>query len=129
MNTEELIKPIREKIKDTFASLIPEDQWEEMIKKEVSSFFNTQNTTGYSSRASNTNFELEVQRLLKEETDLKVKQYLKDNFDNIWHGNNGEIKCNYIVENIIVKNAGSILSDMIGGAIQMRLQQAGFNTY
>lgn len=37
MNTEELIKPIKEKIKDTFASLIPEEQWEEMIKKE----FNT----------------------------------------------------------------------------------------
>lgn len=129
MNTEELIKPIKDKIKDTFASLIPEDQWEELIKKEVNTFFNRENTTSYSSRPSNTDFQLEVQRLLKQQTEEKVKEYLNTNFNDIWYNSEGTDKCNSIVEEAITKNAGKILSDMIGGALQMRLQQAGFNTY
>lgn len=128
MNTYDLIQPIKEKIRDTFASLIPEEKWEEIIKTEVNNFFKKGYDSNSYNRPSNTNFELEVQRLLKEETDLKVKEYFSTNFNDIWYNNDGTIKCATIVEEIITKNAGSILADMIGGAISMRLQQAGFNT-
>jgi hypothetical protein len=33
------VDKVKEKIKNTFADLIPEEQWDEMIQKEINSFF------------------------------------------------------------------------------------------
>ena len=33
------MKAIRDKIKDSFASLITDEQWNEMIKKEIDEYF------------------------------------------------------------------------------------------
>ena len=34
-----LMQGVKDRIKATFVSLIPEEQWEEMVKKEVDKFF------------------------------------------------------------------------------------------
>jgi hypothetical protein len=70
-------------------------------------------------------FTKEVHSSLNEEVKARVKDYLKENFNNVW-SNNGIPVCNMKVEEMITKNAGKILSDMIGGSIQMALNNAGF---
>ena len=115
---------VKERIKDAFVSLIPDEQWEQMVKKEVDSYFAVK-PEGYSNRGQSSDFTLDVHRVLKAEVDKRVKEYLQSNFTAVWD-QNGVPKCDQKVEEMITKNAGKILADMIGGSIQMMLQNAGF---
>ena len=119
------LQSVKEKIKDSFVSLIPDDQWNEMVKKEIDSYFQVKDE-GYGERGRSSNFTREVHTCLQEEVRVKVKEYLQVNFNAVWY-NNGVPVCNSKVEEIITQNAGKILSDMIGGTIQAALNQAGFS--
>ena len=123
-NADEALKSVKEKIKDSFVSLIPDEQWNEMVQKEVSSYFK-EKQDGYGDRGYSSSFTKDVHSVLSEEVKVKVKEYLQANFNNTWY-DNGVPVCNEKVEEMITKNAGKILSDMIGGTIQMSLQNAGF---
>jgi hypothetical protein len=114
---------VKERIKDAFVSLIPDEQWEQMVKKEVASYFDVK-TEGYT-RGQSSDFTQDVHRVLKEEVDKRVKEYLQSNFTTVWD-QNGLAKCNQKVEEIITKNAGKVLADMIGGSMQTMLYNAGF---
>lgn len=120
----EAAQKIKEKIKDTFATLIPEEQWNEMVQKEINNYFK-QTEEGYGQRGYSSSFQKDVHSVLSDETKQRVKEYLQTNFDSVWY-ENGVSVCNKYVEDIITKNAGKILSDMIGGSIQMALSNAGF---
>lgn len=127
-NAEEAMNSVKDKIKDAFVSLIPDEQWNEMVKTEVNKYFaETEDYNGYSNRQRTSGFSRTVFSLLDSEVNIRVTDYLKENFQLIWYNSNGEAKCNAKVEEMITKNAGQILADMIGASIQMRLQQAGFN--
>ena len=120
----EALKSVKERIKDAFVSLIPDEQWNEMVKKEVDTYFQVKDE-GYGERGRYSNFTREVHTCLQEEVKVRVKEYLQENFNNVWY-ENGVPVCNAKVEEMITKNAGKILSDMIGGSIQMALNQSGF---
>lgn len=120
----EALKSVKEKIKDSFVSLIPDEQWNEMVKKEVDTYFQVKDE-GYGERGRSSNFTREVHTCLQEEVRVRVKEYLQENFNNVWN-ENGVPVCNAKIEEMITKNAGKILSDMIGGSIQIALNQAGF---
>ena len=116
----EALKSVKERIKDSFVSLIPEAQWNEMVKKEVDKQEERYINTNYSS-----NFTKDVHSVLQEEVKERIKEYLAANFSDIWYDNGIPI-CNSKVEEMITKNAGKILTDLIGGTIQMAIQNAGY---
>lgn len=120
----EAMKNVKDKIKDAFVTLIPDEQWNEMVKKEVDSYFQ-QKQEGYGERGYSSSFTKDVHSVLQQEVKDRVKQYLNENFNNTWY-DNGVPVCNTKVEEMITKNAGKILSDIIGGTIQMALQGAGY---
>ncbi len=120
----EALKSVKEKIKDSFVSLIPDEQWNDMVKKEVDSYFQAKEE-GYGHRGYSSSFTRDVHNLLQKEVEVRVKKYLQSEFNEVWH-NDGVSVCNEKVEEFITKNAGKILSDMIGGTIQMALSQAGY---
>lgn len=124
-DANEALKHVKERIKDSLVSLIPDDQWNEMVKKEVDSYFKEKDE-GYGDRGRSSSFTREVHTCLQEEVRVKVKEYLVTNFNKVWH-NNGVPICNEKVEEMITKNAGKILSDMIGATIQNALSAAGYN--
>jgi FKBP-type peptidyl-prolyl cis-trans isomerase (trigger factor) len=123
-DANEALKSVKEKIKDSFVSLIPDEQWNEMVKKEVDSYFK-ETKEGYGERGYSSSFTKDVHSILSQEVKERVKQYLIENFNTVWI-NNGVPVCNQKVEQIITNNAGKILSDMIGGTIQLALQNAGY---
>lgn len=120
----EALKSVKERIKDAFVSLIPDEQWDEMVKKEVDTYFQVKDE-GYGERGRSSSFTREVHACLQDEVRARVKEYLQENFNSTWYENGIPI-CDSKVEEMITKNAGKILSDMIGGSIQMALNQAGF---
>lgn len=120
----EALKSVKERIKEAFVSLIPDEQWNEMVKKEVDTYFQVKEE-GYGERGRSSSFTREVHTCLQDEVRTRVKEYLQENFNNVWY-DNGVPVCNAKVEEMITKNAGKILSDMIGGTIQMVLNNAGY---
>lgn len=118
------MKSVKERIKEAFVSLIPDDQWNEMVEKEINAYFERKELK-YDTRGWASNFTKDVHSVLSEEVKKRVKEYLNSNFSNTWH-ENGIPVCNAAVEDIITKNAGKILSDMIGGTIQISLSNAGY---
>jgi FKBP-type peptidyl-prolyl cis-trans isomerase (trigger factor) len=123
-DVNEAMKNVKDKIKDALVTLIPDEQWNEMVKKEVDSYFH-QKQEGYGERGYSSSFTKDVHSILEQEVKDRVKTYLNENFNAIWY-DNGVPVCNAKVEEMITKNAGKILSDMIGGTIQMALQNAGY---
>ncbi len=124
-DANEAMKSVKDKIKDSFVSLIPDEQWNEMVKKEIDEYFKEREEgAGYRNYASM--FTKDVHSVLSQEVNVKVKNYLIENFSDTWY-NNGIPVCNKKVEEIITNNAGKILADMIGGSIQSALSQAGYN--
>ena len=116
---------IKEQIKNTFASLIPEEQWEAMVKKEIDSYFE-EKAEVYDTRGRSSTFTKDVHTLLAEEVKSRTKVYLTGpDFQTTWV-HNGISTCNIKVEEMITKNAGKILADMIGGTISMALNNAGY---
>lgn len=116
---------IKEQIKNTFANLIPEEQWEAMVKKEIDSYFE-ERAEVYDTRGRSSTFTKDVHSLLAEEVKSRTKVYLTGpDFQPTWISN-GIPTCNIKVEEMITKNAGKILSDMIGGTISMALNSAGY---
>ena len=123
-DANEAMKSVKEKIKDSFVSLIPDEQWNEMVKKELDEYFKERHEgSNYRNYASM--FTKDVHSIISDEVKVKVKEYLSTNFNNVWY-NNGIPVCNEKVEEIISKNAGKILADMIGGTVQMALSNAGY---
>lgn len=118
------MKNVREKIKDTFVSLIPDEQWNDMVKKEVDEYFKPKDE-GYNNRTQSSSFTRDVHQVLFEEVKVRVKEYLTANFTNTWN-NKGVMVCDAKVEEFINNNAGKILADMIGTTIVNALQQAGY---
>lgn len=123
-DVNEAMKNVKDKIKDAFVTLIPDEQWNEMVKKEIDSYFQKKQE-GYGERGYSSSFSKDVHSVLQQEVKDRVKQYLNENFNATWY-DNGVPVCNAKVEEMITKNAGKILSDMIGGTIQMALQGAGY---
>lgn len=121
----EALKSVKERIKEAFVSLIPDKQWNEMVKKEVDTYFQVKEE-GYGERGRSSSFTREVHTCLQDEVRTRVKKYLQENFNNVWY-DNGLPVCNAKVEEMITKNAGKILSDMIGGTIQLALNNAGYH--
>lgn len=123
-DVNEAMKNVKDKIKDAFVTLIPDEQWNEMVKKEIDTYF-MKSEERYDNRSYRSDFTRDVHSVLQAEVKEKVKQYLDENFNATWY-DNGVPVCNAKVEEMITKNAGKILSDMIGGTIQMAIQNAGY---
>ena len=126
-DVNEAMKSVREKIKDSFVSLIPDDQWNEMVKKEIDEYFKSREE-GYGNRGYASSFTKDVHFVLESEVKGRVKKYLDVNFNSVWDSNGYPI-CNAKIEEFISNNAGRVLADMIGSTIQMALQSAGYNIH
>jgi hypothetical protein len=85
-DVNEAMKNVKDKIKDAFVNLIPDEQWNEMVKKEIDLYFQ-QKEERYDNRNYTSNFTKDVHSVLQQEVKDRTKQYLLQNFDNVWFQN------------------------------------------
>jgi len=107
-----LMEMVRDRIRATYVSLIPDDQWTAMVKREVDLFFEEKNETTYgttrSSRFKDVVFS-ELEKVAKE----KVKEELAKLSEGFW---TGEVSPQ--VQKLWVDNMGAIVANVFGRAIQ-----------
>ena len=124
-DVNQAMQSVKEKIKDAFVSLIPDERWNEMVEKEINSYFRYRDA-GYGHRGQTSSFTEDVHQVLTQEVQQRVKEYLQSNFQTTWTDNGIPI-CDKKVEEIITQNAGTFLSSLIGVEITHALRSAGYN--
>jgi len=120
-----LMDGVRDRIKATFVSLIPEDQWEQMIKKEIDNFFGKKDY--YRQNRDYTNFENICNKVFAEICENKVKEFLAAYTSNTW-SNNAPIVSDDL-KKMLIEKAPEIFLSILGGAMQNVINNmaAGFN--
>ena len=109
-----VMKGVKDKIKATFVDLIPEEQWNEMIQKEIDDFFTYRPSGGYSRDKSYTSFESLVHGELKRECLERMKKYLDGKeFDVTWD-KRGKPVVTESIKKMMIDNAGEILASIYG---------------
>lgn len=105
-NPSDLMDSVREKIKATFVSLIPEDAWTAMIEKVKNDFFTSK--TEYN-RTIPSEFETLVKSLLGKEIEARMKEYFESpEWKETWD-KNGKMVAAEAIRKIVVENSGEIL--------------------
>ena len=114
MSDLQLMQGVRDRVKATFVSLIPDDQWAIMIQKEVDSFFKTNANYHDSSRASP--FMLLCRQVFEELTKEKLKEYMCGFTSDVWENN--APKLNEELKKVLIETAPEIFTSIFKNMFQ-----------
>lgn len=124
-----LVDQVRERIRNTFAELIPEDEWKKLVQREIAYFLQETRTR----RNSYGNEIVErgaLGELVDRELTAMLKELIKDEFAsskwNVWRDGNKQC-IGTEVEKLILKNAPAILSALLGQSLQSLMSQWGMH--
>lgn len=111
---------VKDRIKATFVSLIPDDQWEVMVKKEIDDFFK-QREQGYSNRYCS-DFRNVVNEVCKEMAEKKVREVLSDpDFNTEWSGNRETVS--KAIKSQLISSAPEIFATAIENLVANSIQK------
>jgi len=124
-----LAEQLRDKIRVDMATLMPDEMWEALLKKEMETFFEKQTTTDYHGRRTVDRpsvFHEIVTEIMREETKKRVRDMLnKPEWDGFWDGQ--EQRAGEKIEELIKKNAGAILASVLSESISSVVGQMRHN--
>lgn len=109
-----LMQGVRDRVKATFVSLIPEDHWQNLCEKEVKAFFEVKSQN--SSYSNFSDFSKICQEVLKEISELKVREFLLQYHSDNWE--NGNVKLNDKFRELLINNANEVLMSAFGNMFQ-----------
>jgi hypothetical protein len=113
------VDKVRDKIKQSLVDVIPDDQWNAMLRAEISSFFENRIEPGDWNRAATTKlseFRRIVQTVLEEETKKRVREMLSGpDWASYWDGT--KQKAGEEIARIARENGAAILAKWLEAAI------------
>lgn len=121
------VNAIRDKIRGAMLDIIPDEQWEALIKAEMHQFMNDRSIgNGYNERIEPAGFKKIVRELLEEDAKLRVKAFLASPE---WRGQwlNNDESVSDAVKKYVMENAGEILNAWVGRAVQQVVSQMQHN--
>lgn len=118
-----LMDGVKDRIKATFVSLIPDEQWEQMVDVESKKFFEPrqENSYGSSWKTIPSEFQELVNKLLREQSEIYIKELLKDpkySVNQIWkynentQNNENKVELSEHLDNIIKEKMPDMLEQM-----------------
>lgn len=124
-DANQAMQAIKDKIKSAFVELIPDEQWSEMVKKEVDDFFKVKEERFQSEGNAYmqvSSFQKMVVKTLQELTADKVESYIKENYQGEWDGHKGGYVVDEKIKEAVKENISDIFTDIIGNAIDHKLR-------
>jgi hypothetical protein len=116
-----LMDGVRDRIKATFVSLIPDAQWEQLVQKEVHDFFHKENFK-VSYTESKSHFQAVCRAELVEISKARVQEILKTFQTEMWNCEMGAYEPTQLFKDLMIKHApeifGSVFSQMASQVIQ-----------
>lgn len=118
-----LMQGVKDRIKATFVSLIPDAQWEQMVQHEIDNYFNIKKDSDRNYNNTRTGFQTMVNDTINNECKERIKKYLSSpDFDCVW-GSNGIPIVTEQIKKLLIDNSGEILANMMGGIFQQMLRE------
>jgi hypothetical protein len=113
-----LMQGVKDRIKSTFVSLIPDDKWDELVKAEIDAWFKK---STYNNRYNQevSSFQIVVEQTLNELAKEKVTDVLREYTNTQWK--DGKPIINEELKKIITENADKIFAQVIGQMVQNML--------
>lgn len=119
-----LVDRVRERVQNTFAELIPEEQWKALVQKEINAFLTSHND-GYGHERESGLRQLVHSELRKKLGEILSVEFKSEKWALHWDGQRQQVGKE--VERIIIDNAPEILSAMLRQSIQVIVSQMGVN--
>lgn len=117
----QLMNGVRDRIKATFISLIPESEWEKLIQTEIDRFFTQKTINGYRNSYEFSEFTQLCQNVINEETKTRIIAYLSGKeFGKTWD-TRGQPVVSATIKKLLIDNSGEIFASMIGSSFMMAL--------
>ena len=111
-----LMQGVKDRIKSTFVSLIPDEQWDQMCQKEIDIFFSYRpalDNWNRKTEPSRTEFEKIVDQMLTDKARQEIVKFLDgEDFQVTWE-TNGKPVLSAAMKKLIVDNAGEILVNIM----------------
>ncbi len=116
-----LMQGVKDRIKATFVSLIPDAQWELMCKLEIDKFFK-QHQGGYNSSNNCSEFTSVVYSVLSKDVEIKVKEILNsEEFSTGYNGIQTTVSAKLREE--IIKRAPEMFAAFIENSVASTINQ------
>ena len=109
-----LMQGVRDKIKSSFVDLIPDEQWNQMVQKEIDDFFQPKSTNNYNEYKSN--FQILIRNVLNEDAKQRLIDILNSpEYQENWnYDGNGNKIASHAISNLIINSSGIRLKYMFG---------------
>ena len=107
-----LMDGVKDRIKSTFISLIPDGQWEQMVKNEIDDFINKRKKSPWS-QETESKFSILVHETIAMILKDKIKKQLEE-----FIGNRYDEKITPALDKLIKENAESLISGMMGNMLR-----------
>lgn len=103
-----LMEGVRDRIKATFISLIPDDQWEKMVQAAIDDFFTPK--YHYNERREQSDFKLVCSQELEKLTRTKVVEALNTYSSGNWDAETQAIKVEGVLKDLLTKHSTDIFA-------------------
>jgi len=122
------VDKVRDKIKQSLIDVIPDDQWNAMLRAEIEGFFKSKTTSShYGEREQPSEFRRIVLSVLEEDVKSRVKTMLNSpEWSTYWDGNN-KLKAGEEIARLARENGAAILAKWLESAIAQVLAQIRFS--
>jgi len=111
-NPTSIMKSVTDKIKVTFAELIPDAEWENLVKKQVTLFF--EDKTDRYGTVTQSEFTKMCQELIREVARDHIKTHMEKTYKRSFDKNNNQI--DEAVKEMVMNNASKMFTNMMSQA-------------
>lgn len=126
-DSSKIMNVVKDRIKATFVSLIPDLEWEKMVKKEVDDYFRRKET-GYR-RDSPSDFCQDVRKVLRERVEKAVQKIIEKEYKSFTCDGNGHLYVNENIKKMIIENAPVIFESVVSNMFQRVINNMSTNMY
>ena len=103
----QLMNGVRDRIKSTFVSLIPDEQWEAMIQKEVEMFFQSTESYYSSNRHNASPFQLLCRQVFHDITAERLRDHMSEFTSDTWDSHGP--KLNEALKAMLIESAPELM--------------------
>lgn len=124
-----LMQGVKDRIKATFVSLIPDEQWEQMVQKEINDYFKPiTESSGYNYKREVSNFTFDIHTIIKDIVKNKIIEILNQpDFALSWDGNKTILS--EVMRERLIKYAPEIFISMLEGSMANAINQLKNKNY
>lgn len=110
----QLMQGVKDRVKATFVALIPDEQWDQMVKKEVDDFFSRKNMWEDYKEASP--FQLLCRSVFEDISKCKIRDMLENLASDQWENNRP--KMNEELRKMLIESAPDLFVNMLKNMFQ-----------